>query len=221
MGHRWRNFSTNERQFCHRAIIDNGNAIIAHSLKGKKSLSPGDISRVLNQDFTCLEPDDSKQSVEDRQFIDTLEIGIKRTSDGHLQMPLPFKSQNPTMPDNKEVAVRRLMLLKKKLQRDKQYHIDYTSFMNDIINHGYAEEVPQSSDPPDGKVSYIPHHGVYYPKKPNKIRVVFDCSSKFNGVSLNDILLQGPDLLNGLVGVLCRFRKENIVVSCDVEKMFY
>ena len=108
-GHCWRNFSTNERH---------------------------DISRLLNQDFTCLEPDDSKQSVEDRRFVDTLETCIKRTSDGHLQMPLPCKSQNPTMPDNKEVAVRRLMLLKKKLQRDKQYYTDYTSFMNDIINHG-------------------------------------------------------------------------------------
>ena len=138
---------------CHRAIINNGNAIIAHSLKGKESPSPDDISRLLNQDFTCLEPDDLKQSVEDRQFMDTLETGIKRTSDGHVQMTLPFKSQNPTMPDNKEVAVRRLMLLKKKLQRDKQYHTDYTSFMNDIINHGYAEEVQQISDPPDGKVS--------------------------------------------------------------------
>ena len=68
-------------------------------------------------------------------------------------MPLPFKSQNPTMPDNKEVAVRRLMLLKKKLQHDKQYHTDYTGFMNEIINHGYAEEVPQNSDPPYAKVS--------------------------------------------------------------------
>ena len=122
---------------CHSAILDNGNAIIAHSLKEKESPSPDDISRLLNQDFTCLELDDSKQSVEDRQFMDTLETGIKRTSDGHLLMPLPFKSQNPAMLDNTEVAVRRLMLLKKKLQHDKQCHTDYTSFTNDIINPGY------------------------------------------------------------------------------------
>ena len=197
-------------------------AIIAHSLKGKESPSPDDISRLLNQDFTCLEPDDAKQSVEDRRFMDTLQTGIQRTSDGHLQMPLPFKSQNPTMPDNKEVAVRRLMLLKKKLQRDKQYHTDYTKFMNDTIDHGYAEEVPQDSGPSRWQdIIHTPSRSLSSKKKQNKIRVVFDCSSKFNGVSLNDILLQGPDLLNGLVGVLCRFRKEHIAVSCDVEKMFY
>ena len=206
---------------CHRILTDQGNAIIANRLRGKEIASPDDISNILNQDFTCIEPDDSKQSLEDRQFIETLESGIKRTDSGHFEMPLPFRSSNPIIPDNKEAAIRRLLLLKKRLKRDKQYHSDYTCFMNDIISHGYAEEVPKVSDPPDGKVSYIPHHGVYYPNKPNKIRVVFDCSSKFNGVSLNDLLLQGPDLINGLVGVLCRFRREHIALSCDVEKMFY
>ena len=28
-----------------------------------------------------------------------------------------------------------------------------------------------------GKVNYVPHHGVYHPKKPDKIRVAFDCSA--------------------------------------------
>ena len=55
---------------------------------------------------------------------------------------------------------------------------------------------------------YIPHHGVYHPKKPDKLRVVFDCSAEFQGHSLNRHLLQGPDLTNSLVGVLCRFREE-------------
>ena len=48
---------------------------------------------------------------------------------------------------------------------------------------------------------YIPHHGIYHPKK-NKIRVVFDCSARFKGTSLNDHLLSGPDLTNNLMGVL-------------------
>ena len=33
--------------------------------------------------------------------------------------------------------------------------------------------------------------------------------------------MQGPDLTNKLVGVLCRFRKEPVSIMCDVEKMFY
>ena len=186
---------------CHRVLADQGNAIIASRLRAKEIASPDD-SNLLNQDFTCIEPDNFKQSLEDRRFMKTLQCGIRRTDNGHFKMPLPFRSNNPMIPDNMAVDIRRLLLLKNRLKRDKQYHTDYTDFMNDIISHGYAEEVPQKSDPPGGKVSDIPHYGVYHPKKPNKSCVVCNCSSKFNGVSLNDLLLQGPDLITGLVGVL-------------------
>ena len=62
---------------------------------------------------------------------------------------------------------------------------------------------------------------MYHPKKPDKIRVVFDCSAKCAGSSLNDQLLQGPDLTNSLVGVLTRFRQESVAFMSDIEAMFY
>ena len=67
---------------------------------------------------------------------------------------------------------------------------------------------------------YIPHHGVYHPKKPNKLRVVFDCSAKHQNESLNDHLLTGPDLLNNLTGVLHRFREHPVAIVGDIERMF-
>ena len=73
----------------------------------------------------------------------------------------------------------------------------------------------------DVPVWYLPHHPVFHPQKPGKIRVVFDCSAKFKGTSLNDQLLQGPDLTNGLVGVLIRFRQEPVAMVADVEGMFH
>ncbi|XP_053395546.1 uncharacterized protein LOC128555836 [Mercenaria mercenaria] len=91
-----------------------------------------------------------------------------------------------------------------------------------MINKGYAERVPDSCIEPIGsRVWYIPHHGVFHPEKPEKIRVVYDCSAEYMGESLNKNLLQGPDLTNALVGVLCRFRKDYIPVMCDIEKMFF
>ena len=62
---------------------------------------------------------------------------------------------------------------------------------------------------------------MYHPQKPDKIRVVFDCSASFDGESLNSHLLQGPDLTNKLLGVICRFRQEPVAVMCDIEQMFY
>ena len=53
------------------------------------------------------------------------------------------------------------------------------------------------------------------------LRVVFDCSARYQGESLNDHLLQGPDLMSKLTGVLITFREEKIAVMADVEKMFY
>ena len=50
---------------------------------------------------------------------------------------------------------------------------------------------------------------------------MFDCSAQYKGESLNKHLLQGPDLTNSLVGVLCRFRKESVAFICDIEGMFH
>lgn len=71
-----------------------------------------------------------------------------------------------------------------------------------------------------GNVNYIPHTHVYHPKK-EKIRVVFDCSAKYGDTCINDILLQGPDQLNKLTGILCRFRKEEIAIMTDIKSMFF
>ncbi|KAJ8376418.1 hypothetical protein SKAU_G00069980 [Synaphobranchus kaupii] len=135
-------------------------------------------------------------------------------------MPLPFKSSSPpSLPNNKKLATVRLQYLKKRLKATKQYNDQYKAFMEEIMVKGDTEPAPKT---PEGQtVWYIPHHGVYHPKKPEKLRVVFDCSAKFSGVSLNYMLLTGPNLINSLLGVLCRFRKEAVAVICDIKKMFH
>lgn len=60
--------------------------------------------------------------------------------------------------------------------------------MEEVISRGDAEPAPPMAE--GETVWYIPHHGVYQPQKPDKLRVVFDCSAKFHGVSLNDTLVR-------------------------------
>ena len=125
------------------------------------------------------------------------------------------------MPNNRKQAEQRALWIKKKFA-DEQYKQDYVTFINDIISKGYATQVSESNiEVEEGKLWYLPHHGVYHPKKPGKIRVVFDCSCSYKGTSLNEELLQGPNLTNSLVGVLTRFRLEPVAFMADIEAMFY
>ncbi|XP_077977489.1 uncharacterized protein LOC144433051 [Glandiceps talaboti] len=193
---------------CHRIIV-----------KEAPCISPKEVIRALESDFTEKGHGEKVISQEDLQFLNSTETSIQQTENGHYSMPLPFKSTRPTLPNNKRTAVVRLNHLKRKFATNPKYYDDYKKFMDDIIDKGDAERV--SSKEEEDRVWYIPHHGVYHPQKPEKIRVVFDCSARFKGTSLNNHLLTGPDLINGLVGVLCRFRKNPVAVMCDIERMFH
>ena len=148
--------------------------------------------------------------------------GDTKYADGHYEMPFPFRNDDVLMSDNRGKAIAKPNLLKKKLSKDDNLRQDYVKFMNNFLQKGYARRVPSDCPTPEeGKVSHLPHHGVYHAKKPDKIRVVFDCSARFRLTSLNDQLLQGPDLTNSLVGVLTRIRKSQAVFMADIESMFY
>ena len=91
--------------------------------------------------------------------------------------------------------------------------------MKDIIAKGYVRE--STTEAASGKTWYLPHHDVYHPNNPGKITVVFDLSADYKGKYLNRELLSGPDLTNQIVGVLLRFREDQIAVMEDVEGMFH
>ncbi|KAK7880336.1 hypothetical protein WMY93_033028 [Mugilogobius chulae] len=186
----------------------------------KEMVSPADVIKMLESDFVERASEDVKISQEDLRFLKRLKEGIRLKEDGHFEMPLPFKCDRPNLPDNKTCAIHRLKCLERKLRRNKQYYLDYKKFMEEIIAHGDAEKVPEQ-DIDKTPAWYIPHHGVYHPQKPGRIRVVFDGSAKFQGTCINDHLLTGPELTNTLLGVLCRFRRGPVAIMCDIERMFH
>ena len=186
-----------------------------------RELSPLDVLKTLESDFQETRQDNKTGlSVEDQQFMKKMSAGIQQREDGHLEMPLPLKDEKMRLPNNRVAAVQRLKGLKAKLVRNESYRRDYVGFMEATLAKGYAEAVPNEElKLNDGRVWYIPHHGIYHPHK-DKIRVVFDCSASYEGLALNNCLLQGPDLTKSLAGILCRFRKQPVAISCDLEGMF-
>ena len=200
------------KRMCHFAL----------KTKVKEIFQPVEVMKMFETDFHEASKDGQALSHDDRKFIKKAKEGIHRRNDGHYELPLPLRDERMMLPNNKELALSRIKKLKGRLKHDSTYRKDYQGFMSEIIEKGYAERVPPEELSLDnGRIWYIPHHGVYHPKKPGKIRVVFDASAECKGESLNKHLLQGPDLTNSLTGVLCRFRKEPVAFICDIEGMFH
>ena len=84
-------------------------------------------------------------------------------------MQLPFRDQIQTMPNNYMQAKSYAEALKKSIEA-RLYR-----FMESLEGSRYAERILETeSDRQDGRIWYIPHH-VHNTKKPEKVRVVFNC----------------------------------------------
>lgn len=179
------------------------------------------IRNQFNHDFNERTIDDKcEPSKEDRRFLECVSNSIY-FEDGNCVISLPFKSENVRLPNNRKQVEQRLSSLQKRFSRDENFHKEYCVFMNKILEEGYAVKVPDEKvNQDDGRVWYLPHHGVYHPKK-KKLRVVFDFAARYQGTSLNEQLLQGLNLTNTLIGTLLRFRQEEIVILGDIDSMFY
>lgn len=158
-------------------------------------------------------------SIEDKLFLELMDEQMYMDNTNSWVAPLPFRSPRQQLPNNREQALSRLTSLRRTLERKPEMKAHFLSFMQKIFDHDHAELAPPLSEGEERW--YLPIFGVYHPRKPTQIRVVFDSSAQHRGVSLNDVLLTGPDLNNSLLGILLRFRKESVAVVADIEQMFH
>lgn len=91
----------------------------------------------------------------------------------------------------------------------------YIKEIESLLEEGYAEEVQENEI-----AWFLPHHGVAHPRKPGKVRVVFDCRSRMKGVGLNGVIYSGPNVINSLVDILLRLCLHKNFGVGDVEAMF-
>lgn len=108
------------------------------------------------------------------------------------------------------------------MDKDEVFAEKYSSKIQEYVNKGYAKKLSEvESQRITSKTWYLPHFGVINPNKPEKLRFVFDAAAKSSNISINDELLQGPDLLTPLIAVLWRFRQWTIAFSGDIKEMFH
>ena len=132
---------------------------------------------------------------------------------------MPFKQKGIKIPNNRSQALKRMHQLKRRFKKDSSFFQDCQCFIDDLVANEFSRKATSPSA--DDSTWYLSHHGVCHPCKTGKIRVVFDCGAEFHGTSLNKELLPGPDLTSQLVGVLTRFRTEEVAFMADIEAMFH
>ena len=133
-----------------------------------------------------------------------------------------WAADDTQFPNNYFSSLVQLKSLEKRLAKDEDLREKYTSTIKEDLNKGYVIEVPDSHkvENRSDKEWYLPHHPVFSPNKPGKVRRVLNGAAKFHGASLNKSLLTGPDLLQNLSYVLLRFGQHPYAVSADIEGMF-
>lgn len=93
------------------------------------------------------------------------------------------------------MASKRLIGLKRRFIQDQDLFVRNSNVIRKSFCKYRAEIVPIKNLRNDHEPKcYLPHYAVSNPKMPTKLRAIFDCAVRLQGHSLNDHLLQGPDM---------------------------
>ncbi|GFX42273.1 integrase catalytic domain-containing protein [Trichonephila clavipes] len=143
----------------------------------------------------------------------------RRNCEGRYVVSMALNEDPSCLGNSKDIAIRRLNLLWKRLSRDSRYLSLYAEFLKEYEELGHLEREDDSSEPPTHY--YIPHHGVLRPEKlTTKLRIVFNGSSPTTtGISLNDILLKG-EVKEDVFETISHFRRHKFAFTTDIQKMY-
>ncbi|XP_062712316.1 uncharacterized protein LOC115269769 [Aedes albopictus] len=161
-------------------------------------------------------------SAENKRAQELLQQTTVRVGD-RFETGLLWREEEIEFPESYGAAVRRLECLERRMKKNPSLKDNLERQINEYQQKGYAhrasEKELRSADL--RRVWYLPLGAVVNPKKPEKVRLIWDAAATVNGVSLNSLLLKGPDQLTSLLAVLVRFRQYSVAVSADIKEMFH
>ncbi|XP_055615425.1 uncharacterized protein LOC129761711 [Toxorhynchites rutilus septentrionalis] len=163
-----------------------------------------------------------QESTEDQRARSILEQTTKRVGE-RFETGLIWRKDDVFFPDSYPMALKRLKQLEKKLEKSPELYQQVRNQVEDYVANEYAhlatEEELTSTD--RNRVWFLPLNVVLNPKKPGKVRLIWDAAATVQGVSLNSMLLKGPDLLVPLLSVLIIFREKRIAFGGDIREMYH
>lgn len=189
---------------------------VSHQLFCVQQLSDSDLQQLWDID---LESDHKPDGAVLEKFNESIEF-----HEGRYSVSLPWKSeeQSRLLKSNFDTAMKRLKSLSRKLSSQPALHEQYDAALREMEDSGVVEEVSSKEIDSQNPVFYMPHRPVIKEASAStKVRPVFDASAKGpNGLSLNDCMETGPNLLPNLVEILVRYRKWPVALVADIQKAF-
>ncbi|XP_045033927.1 uncharacterized protein LOC116933188 [Daphnia magna] len=172
------------------------------------------------ESFLIITPTQPLESTEDKLARKKLDATIQ--FDGtRFEVGLPWVSEDIALPDNYNSALRRLFSIENKFVHNSNFAERYKAVIDDYVGKGFTRPFKESElKGTFGRNWYLPHHGAVNPRKPEKVRVVFDASAKYQGVALNEVLLKGSNLINDIGATLLLLREKPVSLSGDIQQMF-
>ncbi|CAH2094399.1 unnamed protein product [Euphydryas editha] len=120
----------------------------------------------------------------------------RRDEDGRYVVKLPFRSEDPlcTYGNSRNIAVKRLLGLERKLRKDHELKQQYTDVIKEYLSMGHMERICNESERNRSDAVYLPHHAV--------VR--------------RDKLTTKADLRH----IVMRWRQHPICLTADIVKMY-
>ena len=145
-----------------------------------------------------------------------VESNIKIVDDRY-EIPVSLKPEVvERLLNNYHSARNRTLLIQKRALKNVKLREILLNTFQELLDKNWLVPVYDSISEQD-KCWYLP----FFVSRQDKPRVVFDGADTFKGVLLNDGVLPGVNLLNGLVEVLTRFRLGKYACMADLSKCFF
>ena len=132
-----------------------------------------------------------------------------KVANGRYEIPVPFKLKVlEAFPNNYKSARKRTLPLHRNAAKNPKLEQILLDIFAELLHEEWLVAVESNSL--DAQASYLP-----FP------RVVYDDATVAEGMFINQAVLAGENLLNGLLEVLIRFRLGRYACVADINKRFF
>merc|ERR1711867_314251 len=187
---------------------------------------------MIARQFEPVDEGKNEMSIEDKFAMKQLEESVRwDESVGKYRCGLPWRHGREHAAkilnalDSGRMALDRLKRSTHRMRREPQRRQIIFDTVQKFVDEGRVVDVsPEEQfavDPRKPRWT-LPIHIAPKPGKPNQVRVCHDAKAKVHGVSLNDMLLDGPDIGSSIVGIIMRFRAGGeVALGADIKGFYH